>query len=251
MALGKRALAAKEELESLGITWIDGEYKTLDSILNLRCAENHTFLASVNDIRKTKGCPICLEESKKQESDKRIEYLNNLPKKVGKRLLSIDQATINSGYAIYEDGKLIAYGLIALGENKDMVDRMTELESTIYSIIKIAEIDAVALEGVQYQGNPKTLIDLAKLLGVLEQLVIRTIKKKPLVVLAATWKSTCQIKGKRRIEQKSNAQKFVKQNFGKDVSSDVADAICIGFHANKISAINSKPKLLASKIKAF
>ena len=50
-------------------------------------------------------------------------------------------------------------------------------------------------------------------------------------VLAGTWKSKLGIKGARRDEQKRNAQAYVQNTYGKKVSQDESDAICIGAYA--------------------
>lgn len=55
------------------------------------------------------------------------------------------------------------------------------------------------------------------------------------IVSSNTWKSKLGIKGKRREEQKKNAQAYVLEHYNKKVSQDNADAICIG-----ASIINEK-----------
>lgn len=50
-------------------------------------------------------------------------------------------------------------------------------------------------------------------------------------IFSATWKAFCKIKGDTSSAQKQNAINFVKENFNIEVSSDIADAICIGWTA--------------------
>lgn len=45
---------------------------------------------------------------------------------------------------------------------------------------------------------------------------------------ASSWKSTLNIKGRARAEQKRNAQKYVSDTYGIHVTQDEADSICIG-----------------------
>lgn len=59
-------------------------------------------------------------------------------------------------------------------------------------------------------------------------------------VLAGTWKSKLGIKGVRRDEQKRNAQAYVQNTYGKKVSQDESDAICIGAYATKITPQSSE-----------
>jgi hypothetical protein len=48
----------------------------------------------------------------------------------------------------------------------------------------------------------------------------------------SVWRSTCEIKGRKREEQKKNAQLFVKNKFNIDVDEDIADAICQCWHVS-------------------
>lgn len=47
-------------------------------------------------------------------------------------------------------------------------------------------------------------------------------------VLSSTWKSKLGIKGKRRDDQKRDAQRFVKEFYNIKCTQDECDAICIG-----------------------
>ena len=49
-------------------------------------------------------------------------------------------------------------------------------------------------------------------------------------ILAGTWKSTLNIKGIKRTEQKQNAQKYVLNEYNIKATQDECDAICIGSH---------------------
>ena len=50
------------------------------------------------------------------------------------------------------------------------------------------------------------------------------------IIHSQTWKSGLDIKGRERATQKRNAQTFVMNTYGKKVSQDESDAICIGTH---------------------
>lgn len=54
------------------------------------------------------------------------------------------------------------------------------------------------------------------------------------------WKGHCEIKGKKRAEQKANTIKMVRQLYGLDVSEDVADAIGIGRYATETLILENK-----------
>ena len=84
----------------------------------------------------------------------------------------------------------------------------------------------------QKVNNVSTFKILAEVFGVLYELCIG-IELPVEAVLAGTWKSTLNIKGKTRPEQKRNAQQWVIQNYNVQPTQDECDAICIGAHIVK------------------
>lgn len=81
----------------------------------------------------------------------------------------------------------------------------------------------------QYVNNVQTFKILAEVFGVLYELCV-DLGKPVIAVLAGTWKSTLDIKGKTRPEQKRNAQLFVVDTYKIKPTQDECDAICIGTH---------------------
>lgn len=151
------------------------------------------------------------------------------------RLLALDQSSRISGYAIFIDNKLETYGKIEL-KSDDIGIRLNELRKKIVQLIMDYDIDEVAFEDIYMDGqkinNVATFKILAEVFGVCYELFTdMEIKNTP--VLAGTWKSTLDIKGKTRPEQKRNAQKWVTTNYGITPTQDECDAICIGAHILK------------------
>lgn len=215
----------KEELNKLSLDYIDGEYKNLDSLINVECEKGHTFITSLRAARKGVFCPTCSDISKPNTN----ESLLNIPRKKGYRILALDNATHQTGFAIFENQELIEHGVKNSSKNKTALERITEMKQWLVSSIDVCEIDFIGLEGVQLQrGNPQTLITLAKLLGALEVAAFEKTGRNPSVVSASSWKSFSKIKGKNRQQQKENAQKMVKKLYGMVVSQDAADAILLG-----------------------
>ena len=253
--LGKRAQNAKSELEDMGLRWIKGTYNNLESLLEVECTRyKHNTKVSLKEARKKGGCPTCSlqKEIRERETTEDLATdIKHLGEKKGYRILALDQATRETGFSIYDGVELIHHGVFKANTGEDMSYRINAVNKWVTEVISLASIDAVALEGVQYQGNPKTLIDLAKLLGSLEQTAYSLTGAMPLIVLAAQWKSTCKIGGRARAEQKRNAQIFVKRKFGIEASSDAADAICLGYHAVHKAKANNKVKSYASDKIAF
>ena len=150
------------------------------------------------------------------------------------KLLSLDQASRITGYAIFEDSKLIAYGKIEL-EDEDVGLRLVVLRNKVKELIDNYNIDFVAFEDIQMQtsvgSNVKTFKVLANVFGVILELVTE-LKIKYDIVSSNTWKSTLKIKGRKRAEQKQNAQKYVEETYNVKATQDECDAICIGAHVS-------------------
>ena len=214
----------RAEITELGYSYVSGEYKNLKSIIVVKCSHNHEVTTTLHDLRKKRPCPTCATQEVTKEEE---EMLAKLPKKIGKRILALDNATNTTGYAVYESGKLIDYGVKKIEPGTPQNLRIAYMKQWFMSMLNVWDIDAVGLENVQYQGNPQTLITLAKLLGVLETTSIEY-NIEPYIVSSQTWKSHCKIKGNNRAAQKENAQKYVKEHHNIVVSQDAADAICLG-----------------------
>lgn len=149
------------------------------------------------------------------------------------RILALDQASRISGWAIYDGTSLETYGKIDLSKYDDIGDRLHLLRTKVRDLIKDFHIDKVILEDIYMDGqhinNVQTFKILAEVFGVLYELCI-SLKIPVEAVLAGTWKSTLNIKGKTRPEQKKNAQKWVQEKYHKSPTQDEVDAICIGAH---------------------
>lgn len=155
-----------------------------------------------------------------------------------RKLLALDQASHTSGYSIFYDDKLEAYGKFTF-DDEDIGERLYKIREKVIELIDKYDINEVAFEDIQLQNNVgnnvKTFKILAEVFGIIYELV--TEKKIPhTAVLAGTWKSSLGIKGKNRQEQKRNAKEYVIQTYGVKPTQDEADAICIGSH------MTNKPK---------
>ena len=150
-------------------------------------------------------------------------------------LLAIDQASVTSGYAVFKDGNLVDYGKFTF--NDDVIaERLVKIRAKVLELIAEHNIDEVAFEDIQMQGNVannvQTFKVLSEVFGVISE-VLQEKKMKYTVVMSGTWKSTLGIKGRTRPEQKRNAQEYVLQTYNVKAIQDVCDAICIGAHVLK------------------
>ena len=146
-------------------------------------------------------------------------------------ILALDQASRTSGYAIFQEGRLIASGTFTY-EDSDFSLRLVKIRNKVISLIEEYNINKILLEDIQLQGqtnNVTTYKSLAEVLGVLEELA-REYNIPHELVHSQSWKSTLGIKGRDRATQKRNAQLYIAEVYGLKVSQDQSDAICIGTH---------------------
>lgn len=217
----------KQDIESRGWQLLSTEYSSLKENLEVECQLNHKSYISYEKLRNDSFvCPIC-----KQNEYYKME--NKIPAKKGKyRILAFDQATITSGYSIFDDMNLVSYGLHT-SKGIHSIEKISNTKYWIASLIKQAKPDLVVLEDIQLQKfNDKdeaviTYKKLAHLQGIImNYLYENNIEYK--IVHQATWRKFNELKGKTRTDLKQNGQLKIKEKFKISVSNDVADAILIG-----------------------
>ena len=145
------------------------------------------------------------------------------------RLLSLDQSSHITGYAVFEDGQLVQSGVFSL-KSADLGERLYAYRKKIIELVDIFNIDQVAFEDIQFQQQTNGITTyriLAEIIGITEE-VLTELKIPYQIVNSNTWKSKLKIKGKARADQKKNCQQWVLNTYGKKVSQDEADGIAIG-----------------------
>ena len=149
-----------------------------------------------------------------------------------RRLLALDQSSRITGYAIFVDENLIAHGSINLTE-EDVGQRLVLIRKEVTKLIHKYNINEIAFEDIQMQAsvgnNVQTFKILAEVFGVILMLCTE-LKINYTIGSSNTWKSTLKIKGKKRSEQKQDAQRYVLEKYGIKAIQDTVDAICIGAH---------------------
>jgi Holliday junction resolvasome RuvABC endonuclease subunit len=146
------------------------------------------------------------------------------------RLIAWDQASITSGYSVFEDGKYVDSGIIVKDKKIPIVERIPKMAEAICMKIKEHSPDIVVIEGIQNQGSIKTTLDLARLQGGI--MMWCDIKKIPLhILMPSEWRSALKYQqGKfvKREELKQQSLDYIKKHFELEKSEDEAEAICIG-----------------------
>lgn len=210
---------------------VSNKYHNLNELMEFQCNNGHTILLPYKKIRGKFICPICKEFDGVTE----IDIVDTPPIKIGKRILALDQSTRVTGYAIFDDEKLISYNFITL-KDRNIPVRFIQLRNWLEKMIDLWRPDCVLLEDIQLQEEEKeggkgsnTFKILAENLGVLEAML--TERAQPYEVIhTSTWRHSEQITGKNRSERKSQGQERVKKCYQIDVTDDVSDAILIGRH---------------------
>ena len=81
------------------------------------------------------------------------------------RVISLDQASLISGWCIFEDGAYIDSGVITKNKKIPIIQRVPQMAEAICQKIEDSNVDVVIIEGIQNQGSIKTTLDLARLQG--------------------------------------------------------------------------------------
>ena len=148
------------------------------------------------------------------------------------KFLALDQSSRITGYAVFENAKLIDYGKFSVND-EDIGVRLMKIRQEVEHLIKQHEVEEVIFEDIQLQGNVannvQTFKALAEVFGVIYELVTE-LNLPNTAILASSWKSTLQVKGRTRPEQKRNAQALIEKTFNIKPTQDECDAICIGLH---------------------
>ena len=152
-------------------------------------------------------------------------------------ILALDQATQCSGFSVWTDGALHTYGKREY-DFEDIHKRIHYICLWVEGLIDHYAPDKLVIENIQYQNNIATFQKLAQLQGALIEIAWQ--HNLPCEILAPTeWRAVCNfLKGneKNRQAQKKIAQQWVYQQFGKKCTQDEADAICIGYAADKVAS---------------
>lgn len=228
----------RAEVEKEGWKLLSEKYENLDSELIFECSDGHKVYSSWKKIRQKIECPFCKENYNKLNNSKIISKNPNI-----KRILSVDQATKNTGWAIFDGEELIKYGLYKTSlENEDQ--RIDEVKIWLLNMINNWKPDFVQIEDIHFQKTFSNLeepddvvgVTTFKVLAHLQGVLINLLYESNIdygIVPPAIWRKYCQIKGRSKVDKKRNAQLKVKQWYDITVTDDEADAICIGRYCAK------------------
>ena len=142
-------------------------------------------------------------------------------------ILSLDQGTKITGYAIFKNKKLMISGILQTNSKDGAYERIYDVAQRVNKLIDDYKPDILVLEEPFAKNSMHVFEVLCELYGVLGYVAQqRNIQLKTFT--AAVWRAILGLKGKNRAEQKLNAINSVEQEFGLQVSEDEAEAILIG-----------------------
>lgn len=151
---------------------------------------------------------------------------------VGNNILSLDQSSRTTGWAVFKDDQLFTYGHFTFSDSEEGI-RLHKIREKISALVAEYEIQELVFEDIYMDGqhinNVSTFKKLAEVFGIVWELGI-SLKLPTTPVLSGTWRSTLGIKGRTRPEQKRAAKEYVLNTYNKKATEDECDAICIGAH---------------------
>lgn len=146
------------------------------------------------------------------------------------KVLSFDQSSVKTGYAVFVDGVLSDYGIIDVSKEKDLSIRFSSMCLKIIDLMTILSPTEVVFEDVSLQTNASTLTVLARLQGAL--MLASVLHTTPFMVYKpSAWRKKLgftQGRGVARKDLKAQAIAYVKEHYGTTVKEDISEAICIG-----------------------
>ena len=153
-------------------------------------------------------------------------------------LLSLDASISSTGYAIFNEGKLVTYGKIITEKKKFETEdlRINHICDEIKKLLLNYKIDEVVCENQFVSVNKSTILILRKLIGA----IVRTVNEFNIEMIyysPAQWRSLLKINSGKSIDKKEKAYRFLVNNNiidfkfipkGVNKNDDIVDAICIG-----------------------
>lgn len=222
----------KKEYADFGWQLLADKYENLSTIMECVCPNGHTNHMTYDKWRKSHECSQCAaSELKKTKINEVIAKSKGV-----KRTLVLDQATQVTGWAVFDNDKLIQYGVYSLQDSLPTEQRINTLKHWFSDMVAAWRADQVVFEDIQLQnfggGNLNTIgVTTFKTLAHLQGVLIDTcfeINMPFKLAHTGTWRNFNGIKGKSRADKKKSAQLIVKDIYGRSVTQDEADAICIG-----------------------
>jgi len=143
------------------------------------------------------------------------------------KVLGLDIAQ-SSGYCILEGSyNATDYGRFVLEGN--VGERLKALREHVEGLVVKHQPDLIMLEDVYFGRNTQTYKTLCMYQSIV-LLVAHEHQIEVQLITASQWKSSNEVRGRGRTEQKRNAQAVVQEKFDAKVVQDIADSLLIAQH---------------------
>ena len=194
------------------------------------CPQGHKQTQTYKQWRKHPVCEVCMagDPFKGKKNSVPIKKIDTY------RILALDAATNVTGYSIYDNGALVAFGTYKADDKKEVTARINEMKHWVEKMIDTISPDFIGIEHVQLQGynGNNFQVELYRKLANLQGVLLDLCFEKDIycdLVYATQWRKYCGVgEGTGRENKKKQAQDKVKLWYGQDCTQDEADAICIG-----------------------
>ena len=147
------------------------------------------------------------------------------------RIISLDQSSLRTGIAVFENSNLIYHGVIDLHKEKESSSRVKNMCKQIRQLVEEYYPDCIVAEDVNLRnGSVRTVIMLARLSGNIQEMAFEA--DIPIIFYSpSTWRKIAGIKMGRDIKReqlKQEAIDMVYKSYGFKCGDDEAEAIIEG-----------------------
>lgn len=146
------------------------------------------------------------------------------------RLIALDQSTVVTGYAIFENEDLVGHGVLDYHKETDLNRREHMMWENIDGLLRDLQPNVLVYEGVALQNNAQVLIKLGNLQGHI-MASAWTLGVPFHSYLPTQWRKLLGFRqggGVKRAELKRQASNLVEETYGISVREDEAEAVAIG-----------------------
>jgi Holliday junction resolvasome RuvABC endonuclease subunit len=144
--------------------------------------------------------------------------------------IALDESTKSTGYAVFQDTKLIDYGAF-IQNSKNVLERVSNIINDIEEMIEYYNPSNMVIENVQITMSAPTAKSLMGLQFLIELLCYRK-NINCTTIRTAHWRKVLGLSNSPKIkkeDKKKEAINYVKDKYGiNEKINDVTDAICIG-----------------------
>lgn len=149
------------------------------------------------------------------------------------KVLALDLSTKNTGWAVFEDKKLIDSGCIA-ATSTNVLNRIEKTTDELEIIFDRYIPDNIIVEEVLPEDvkHNQTVFKALMYMQASVALAFNKRGKKLEFYTASEWRKKCGIRTGRSVTRdivKAADIKFVKDTYNIDANDDICDAICIGY----------------------